>query len=332
MTSHASPSRRDFLKAAAILPFAAGLARAAEAPAGVSPAEGPIKRVGGTYLKLSLNAYSFGSRFMYSFGRVRPGGATLFDVADFCAKLNFDGFDATGYYFPNYPKAPADSYVNNLKRHAFEQGVGISGTGVQNNFTMADPASRAKDKEMIKAWIEVASRLGAPVIRLFADTQKRGENWTTVAAGHQRDDVEKWIADDLRECADYGRKFGVIIGVQNHGDFLKTGEEQLRLIKRVGSDWCGPIVDTGYYRTPDPYVDMALVAPYAVNWQVKQSPSADNHEIPIDLIRLMKIVRQAGYRGYLPIETLSIRGKPYDPYQVVPAFIKQVRDAIAATA
>src|SRR5579859_3194957 len=93
-------NRRDFLKKAALLPLcaAAGL----ELTPSASADQQPIKRVGDACLKVALNAYSFGSKFEYSFGRHRPGGASLFDVADFCAKLNFDGFDATGYYFPNY--------------------------------------------------------------------------------------------------------------------------------------------------------------------------------------------------------------------------------------
>jgi hypothetical protein len=46
----------------------------------------------------------------------------------------------------------------------------------------------------------------------------------------------------------------------------------------------------------------------------------------------MKVVRKSGYSGYLPIETLSPRGKPYDPFAVVPSFLKQVREAMAQTA
>jgi hypothetical protein len=43
-------------------------------------------------------------------------------------------------------------------------------------------------------------------------------------------------------------------------------------------------------------------------------------------------VRKSGYKGYLPIEALGPRGKPYDPFAVVPGFLSQVRDAIAQTA
>jgi hypothetical protein len=51
------------------------------------------------------------------------------------------------------------------------------------------------------------------------------------------------------------------------------------------------------------------------------------------LVRLLTIVRQSGYRGYLPIETLSQRGDTsYDPYTVVPKFLAELRVAIEATA
>jgi sugar phosphate isomerase/epimerase len=305
-------TRRDFLKTACLAPLcvAAQPRRAA--------------------LKVSLNAYSF-NKLLNDSIRGRGEGVTLLQLLDFTAKIKFDGIDATGYYFPGYPEVPTDAYVDSLKRRAAELGLGISGTGVRNNFTTSDKAVRDAGVKHIKEWVEVAARLGAPVIRVFADTQMRSQTWESVAKGFTRDQVQEWIAADLRACADHGKKFGVRIGVQNHGDFLKSGQEQLALIKAVGSEWCGPIVDTGYYRTSGPYADIALVAPKALNWQVKQSPVGEESDTPTDLVRLMKIVRKSGYSGYLPIETLSPRGKPYDPYAVVPAFLEQVRAALAQT-
>ncbi len=50
------------------------------------------------------------------------------------------------------------------------------------------------------------------------------------------------------------------------------------------------------------------------------------------MVRLLKIVRKSGYKGYLPIETLSPKGKPYDPFTVVPAFQEQLQEAIRKTA
>jgi sugar phosphate isomerase/epimerase len=322
-------NRRDFLKTAALFPLcAAGGLSLASVPA---VAQQQIKRPGKSRLKIGLNAYSF-ARLLNDQLKGRGTGISLFDLIDFCAQQDFDAVDATGYFFPGYPALPADDYVNRLKRHAFECGIDISGTGVRNNFTVSDKAKRAADVQHIKEWVEVAARLGAPVLRVFSDTQMRNQSWETVAKGYTRDQVEEWIADDLRACADHGKKFGVIIGVQNHGDFLRTSENHLSLMKRVGSEWCGPIIDTGYYKSEDPYRDIERVAPYAVNWQIKESPVGAGSEVKTDLKRVIGIARSVGYRGYLPIETLSAPGTDYDPYKVVPPFLAKLRQAIEETA
>ena len=282
-------------------------------------------------LKTALNAYSF-NKLLNDSIKGRGPGVTLVQVLEFAAKYKFDGFDPTGYFFPGYPAVPGDAYVDSFKKRAADLGIGISGTGVRNNFTTSDKQVRDAGVRHIKEWVEVAARLGAPVIRVFADTQMRSQTWHTVAKGYTRGQVQDWIAAALRECADHGKKYGVRIGVQNHGDFLQTGQELLGLVKAVGSDWCGPIVDTGYFKTPDPYADIALVAPHALNWQVKQSVFGEESAIPTDLVKLLKIVNESGYRGYLPIETLSPRGKPYNPFVVVPAFLKQLREAMESAA
>jgi sugar phosphate isomerase/epimerase len=281
--------------------------------------------------KVSLNSYSF-NKMLNDAIKGRDKGVTLLEVIEFAAKNKFDGVDPTGYFFPGYPAVPKDSYVDEVKKRAADLGLGISGTGVRNNFTTADKAVRDQGVAHIKQWVEVAARLGAPVIRVFADTQMRAQNWQTVSNGASRADVQTYIAAALRECADTGKKFGVRIGVQNHGDFLQTGEQLMTLVKAVGSEWCGPIVDTGYFKTADPYAEIALVAPHALNWQIKQSPLGEESEVPTDLNKLMRIIRKSGYTGYLPIETLSPRGKPYDPFTVIPAFEAQLKAAIAATA
>ena len=330
-----SSSRREFIKhniSLALAAAGAGIAGSNIASAAVEP----IKRLGGPMLKVSLNAYSF-AKLLNDHAQGRGKGMSLVELLEFCAEHDFDGCDVTGYYFPGYRdrKLPDDKLVFELKRRAFDLGLGISGTGVGNNFTTADAAARAKDVEWIKQWAEVAAKLGAPVLRVFADTQMRAQTWETVSNGAKRDEVEAWIADDIRACAEHAGKFGVIIGVQNHGDFLKTADNLISLISRVNSPWCGAIVDTGYFKAPDPYAEMAKAAPYAVKWQVKQSPEGVENEAsaPTDLKRLLKIVRTSGYRGYLPIETLSPRGGGnYDPYNVVPVFLKQLREAISATA
>jgi len=329
-------SRRGFIKAASVLAVAAaagtaGVARGAAATqesndAAAAPGEGPP-------YKVSLNAYSF-SKLLNDFNKQRGGGISLMALLEWCAKNGFDGIDPTGYFFPTYPDVPPDDFVNNLKRKAFSLGLGISGTGVRNNFTTAEKSERDASVKHIKQWVEVAARLGAPVLRVFADTQMKSATWQQVAPGLSRDDVQKYIVDALSECTEQGKKYGVIIGVQNHGDFLQTAEQQLALVNAVKSEWCGPIVDTGYYKTPDPYKEIEQVAPHAVNWQIKEKPFGQETDTPTDLIKLMKIVRASGYRGYLPIETLSKNkgADGYDPFAVVPPFLKKLREAIQQTA
>jgi len=320
------PSRRDFIKRISLLPFcAATVIGALPACAAVSAGKSAAS------LKISLNAYSF-NKMLNDNIKGRGPGITLLEVLDFCAKQKFPGFDATGYYFPGYPEVPSDAYIKTLRQKAADYGISISGTGVRNNFTTADKGVRDAGVQHIKEYVEVAAKLGAPVIRVFADTQMRAQTWQTVSKGATHEQVQEWIGAALKECAEQGKKFGVRIGVQNHGDFLQTGDQLLALIKAVGSEWCGPIVDTGYFKSKDPYADMATVAPTAVNWQVKQSPFGEESEVPTDLPKLLHIIRKSGYAGYLPIETLSPKGKEYDPFTVVPAFQKQLQDAITQTA
>ena len=320
-------SRRRFLSASALLPFAA----AGFSSATARGAYAPVPRHGGAHLRTSLNAYSF-LELLNANAKDKTKGIDLFGVCDFCAKVGFDAVDVTGYFFPGYPQAPADDYLIRLKRHAFNLGLGISGTGVRNDFTAAAPATRAEGVARLKTWIEVAAKLGAPTVRAFADSQPPFKNWQQASNNAPRDTVEGYLADALRECAEHGRKFGVIVAVQNHGDFINTGAEHLSLLKRVDHEWCAALVDTGKYLTPEPYADIALMAPYAVNWQIKETMRSEVDSPKVDLKRLVTIIRKSGYRGYVPIETLSMRRKDYDSYVEITKMLRDLQAAISATA
>ena len=132
----------------------------------------------------------------------------------------------------------------------------------------------------------------------------------------------------LRGCAEHGEKFGVIVAVQNHGDFITSGAEHLALLQRAGHDWCRALVDTGKYMTEVPYADIALMVPHAVNWQIKETLRSRTDAPRTDFRRLVTIIREGGYRGYLPIETLSMRRKDYDPFVEVAKAHAELREAI----
>lgn len=319
-------NRRTFLKQASLL----ALAGAATPATKLLAAAAPIQRVGAASLKTALNAYSF-LELLNAHAKDASQGLDLFGVCDYAAKQDFAAVDLTGYFFPGYPQAPDNAYLARIKRHTHDLGLAISGTGVRNDFAVADKAVRAAGVQVTKLWIEVAARLGAPVVRTFAGPQQPLKDWPTAAGNAPRAAVEAWMADALRECAEHGEKFGVLVAVQNHGDFLSTGAEHLSLLQRVDHPWCGALVDTGKYLTEDPYADIALITPYALNWQIKETTQSRLNSPRTDMTKLVGIIQQAGYRGYLPIETLSMGRKDYDPYVEVAKVHAELRAAIAAT-
>ena len=283
---------RRTLFAAAGLPFAASA---------------QVHRRPGTHLKIGLNAYSFNRP-------LTAGTMKLAEVIDYCAAHNIDGVDLTGYYFPGYPAVTTDEYLYALKRQAWLNGVTITGTGVRNDFASADTALRKQHIQMVKDWTDVARKLGASVIRVFTGPK--------MPEGHTFDQVLEWMVPAFRECADYGGERGVIIGLQHHNDFLKTADETIRVVKAVNSDWFSVILDVGSLRQGDPYEEIARLIPYACTWQIKETVWYGTKETPIDLPRLRGLIEKAGYRGFLPVESLA----PGDPT----AFLEKVKKELLA--
>lgn len=296
--------RRNFLTRSA------SLAAAAAIPASAIPAPAAVARESGVKLKLGLNAYSF-DRLL------RGGGMTLTDAVHFCAQHGVDALDPTGYYFPGYPSVPPDEYIYDLKRTAFVNGVAISGTGVRNDFAVADEAARKKDVQMVKDWIVVASKLGAPVIRVFSGVAR--------PTGHSFDEALEWMVGNFKECAAFGKQHGVVVAIQQHNDFLKTAAETIRTIDAVGSDWFGCILDIGSLRSGDPYAEIEKLVPYAVSWQIKESVGREGKDEPTDLAKIKAIMDRSGYRGYVPFEALG--GAGADPRVRVAAFLEKIRKA-----
>lgn len=304
---------------------ATGATLVASAPAA---AQTPVQRSGKAKFTPTLNAYSFLEPLTANLADSSKG-IDLFGVCDFCAKHDIEAIDLTGYFFPGYPQPPADSYVSRVKKFVHDRGIVISGTGVKNDFVTAEKATRAAGVNLTKVWIEVAARLGAPVVRVFAGPTGTVRDWREAAGGAPRADVEKWMAEDLRSCAEYGEKHGVLVAVQNHGDFLNSGPEHLSLLERVDHPWCGALVDTGKYLTADPYTDIAMMVPHAVNWQVKETLGSSLKSPPTDYKKLVRVIHDGGYRGFVPIETLSMGRKDYDPAAAVVKVLTAMREAIA---
>jgi len=296
-------SRRNFLKTLSLSPLLGTPAMGAP----LSKEKGNEMKIGHK-LKISLNVFSFNELLM-------KGAIDLFDVLEFCALHNFDAIDPTGYYFPGYPEVPSDEYINKFKRKAFLLGLDISGTGVRTDLANPDEASRKAEIRMVKDWVIAAAKLGIPNLRVFSGKHPH--------EGYSRDEVFEWMARDLRECCQAGAEHGVIIAIQNHNDFLKTADDVDRIFEMVDSEWLGLNLDVGSYRQKDPYMEIEQNIGKAVTWQIKEMVWIDGKEIATDLVKLVRIIKKAGYRGYLPLETLRV-----DPYKQVPVLLENIRTAL----
>ena len=135
------------------------------------------------------------------------------------------------------------------------------------------------------------------------------------------------VVESLRPCVQHGARRGVMIVLQNHHDALKTAEQVLEVRRRVASEWFGLNVDVGSLRMGDPYADIARLAPHAYTWQLKEEIYRGDHAEKTDVARVFRIMRDTGYRGYVPIETLG----EGDPREKVRRFLDEVRAALTSS-
>ncbi|MCA8997355.1 MAG: sugar phosphate isomerase/epimerase [Planctomycetaceae bacterium] len=301
-------SRRQFLAAmGSTLALAAVPAIAADPP----------KRTGKPWMKLSLAAYSFNRQLERNWpkGRSKDGEMTLLDFIDFCGEMKLDGTELTGYYFP---AEITSDYLAKVKHKVADLNMEISGTAIGNDFCVAGNDARAAQIGMCKEWIDYAAEMGAPVIRIFAGNVPKGD--TEQAA------IERCVSA-INECLEYAAEKKVALALENHGGITATPEQLLGIVKQVDdSPYFGINFDGGNFRTADPYGDLAKIAPFAINAQIKVAISPNGGpKQPADLGKVVDILKQANYSGYVVLEY----EEPEDPRERIPVFLKELRDLIA---
>jgi sugar phosphate isomerase/epimerase len=269
----------------------------------------PFERKGGPRLWLSLAAYSFRDTFNHADPAQR---ITLFDFLDFCADHGCVGAEVTSYYFP---REITPEFLLQLKRHAFLRGLALSGTAVGNDFTLSPGSERDAELAKVRQWIDYAAILGAPHIRVFAGAGK----------GLPKEEAKRLTIAALEECGDYAARKGVWLGLENHGGIVAQVDDLLDIIRAVKSPWCGVNLDSGnFYSKQDPYEEMARLAPYAVNVQLKvEVPTPAGGRVPTDARKLAAVLRRAGYQGYVALEYES-----KDPWTQVPVWLKRMQEAL----
>ncbi|MBI5767436.1 MAG: sugar phosphate isomerase/epimerase [Verrucomicrobia bacterium] len=310
-------TRRDFLKYSA----AAGVS-AAVLPAGLAAADsGPFQRTGKPKLRLSLAAYSFRENFPTMRGKAQKAAAgretDMFKFADYCREHGCEGTELTSYFFA----AETDEYLLKLKRHCFVRGIPISGTAIGNNFSLPKGPKLDAEIAATKKWIDRAALLGAPHIRVFAGNIPRD-----VPKEFTRAVADKVVIESLQECGEYAAKKGVFLGLENH-DSIGSAATLLPMVKAVNNPWVGVNLDSGNFRTADPYKDFAECVPYSVNVQFKVEiqPAGAKEKQMADFKRLTKALRDGGYQGWVALEYEAKE----DSAVAVPRYLAQMRELFA---
>ena len=273
----------------------------------------PFKRSGEPRLRLSLAAYSFREFFKeasHSRTKVPPAEKqiNLFQFIDYCAEHGCQGAELTSYYFP---KEISKEFLLKVKRHAFLRGVELSGTSVGNTFTVPPGGKRDQEIAHTKRWIDHAVLMGIPHIRVFAGNLE----------GQPQEVARKNCIAALEECCAYAGERGVFLGIENHGGIVAEPSVLIDIVKAVQSPWIGINLDTANFHTDDPYRDLALCAPYAVNVQLKTEVQAKGKKKePADLDRIVRVLRDENYQGYLVLEYEAAE----DPFTAVPQVLKKL--------
>ena len=248
------------------------------------------------------------------------------DHLDFCkvAKNDF-GLDAVEYvnsFF--FDKAQDQSYLKEMKQRADDLGVKSLLIMCDNEGSLGnpDPIARTKAVENHYKWIDAGKYLGCHSIRVNA--QSEGEY----------DEQMKLAADGLSRLTEYGANNNINVIVENHGGLSSNGKWLATVMEKVDHPRVGTLPDFGNFRIQDEewydrYKGVEELMPYAKAVSAK-SHDFDSHgnEINTDYYKMMNIVLDAGYNGYVGIEYEGSKLDEMAGIQATKDLLVKVRDSL----
>ena len=168
---------------------------------------------------------------------------TMEEFIDHAASWGISAVELTSYYFAD----STPTYFASLKGRCTRLGLDVSGGAIGNNFCLRDPAKLRKEIDHVKRGTEAISLLGGKTLRIFAGSLEKGDT---------EDAARPRIVEAIQEACDHAAKLGVYLALENHGGITSTADQLLAIVKAVKHDWFGVNLDTGNFRTPDPYGDL----------------------------------------------------------------------------
>ena len=249
------------------------------------------------------------------------------DNLDFArmAKQDF-GIAAVEYvnqFFKDKAKDP--QYLGEMKKRAADLGVTnvlimCDGEGALGD---ADAAKRRKAVENHYRWVEAAKFLGCHSIRVNAESTGSYEEQMSLAA------------DGLRKLSEFGAQHEINVIVENHGGLSSNGAWLAAVMKKVGHPRCGTLPDFGNFRIKpgeeyDRYKGVQELMPFAKGVSAKSHDfDAQGNETHTDYRRMMKIVLDAGYRGFVGVEYEGSKLSEPEGIRATKQLLERVRDAMA---
>lgn len=309
-------NRRDFMKTSAVLATGVGLTAlgcqpAAEEAAVAAASNDPIFKI--SLAQWSVNRKIFGGQLQQlgwqEVGRrlqedyqslLNPDYTTL-DFPKTARELGIDGIEYVNTCL--FDKAKDTAYLQELKNVCEGEGVTSVLIMCDAEGALGDPdeATRTQAIENHYKWVEAAAFLGCHSIRVNAQSSGSYE------------EQQRLAADGLRRLSEFGDQHNINVIVENHGGFSSNGQWLAGVMDMVDHPRVGTLPDFGnflitpYGQQPEEWYDryqgVTELMPYAKSVSAKtQSFDADGNEESTDYHRMMKIVLDAGYRGWVGIE------------------------------
>jgi L-ribulose-5-phosphate 3-epimerase len=223
-------------------------------------------------------------------------------------------------------KATDTAYLKELKTRCADSGVSSRLIMIDGEGRLGDPddAARTQAVENHYKWVEAAKYLGCETIRVNAASEG---TW---------DQQMKLAADGLRRLCQFGAARGINVIVENHGGLSSNGKWLSSVIRKVGMANCGTLPDFGNFRIGpdeeyDRYQGVRELMPYAKGVSAKSYQFDDaGNVVETDYRRMMQIVLDAGYHGYVGIEWEGDAPGEAEGVRRTQRLLERVRDELAS--
>ena len=262
--------------------------------------------------KISLAQWSWHRRLR---GEQEPKMDNL-DFAENSAKMGIYAVEYVNQFFMD--KAEDTEYLKEMKKRAADSGVKSLLIMCDSEGNLGDPDStrRTKTVENHHKWVRAAKFLGCHSIRVNA-----------YSAGTEQEQ-HKLVVDGLRRLCEYAADYKINVIIENHGGLSSNPDWLVGVIKEVNLPNCGTLPDFGNFPPAiDRYEAVEAMMPLAKAVSGKSYDFNEaGDEITIDFYRLMKIVLDAGYHGYVDVEYEGGKLSEDDGIIATKKLLEKIRD------